>query len=337
MNVNVTNPISSRLLLDAAAPAPRDVDRFGVASFARAADMTLTQNRTNPFTLLQDFLWEGATAAYRIESAIPEDGHVPCNWEIILKRSLLYLVAALLVSSCTATSFAQNVGQIVVATEADANTATNPVPRDPQWIACHEAFAKEAQKGGIDILFLGDSITDNWRNRGLSLWDQYYAPRHSANFGISGDRTQHLLWRIEHGELDGIHPKVIVLMIGTNNTGKERNSDTIRNTIPESIAGVQAVVRELRAKLPDSKILLLGIFPRETLESPQRAQVAVINTVIAKLDDGKMVRFLDIGPKFLEPDGTLSRNIMPDRLHPSMKGYQIWAKAMEPKLDEMLK
>ena len=100
---------------------------------------------------------------------------------------------------------------------------------------------------------------------------------------------------------------------------------------------MQAVVRELRAKLPDSKILLLAIFPRGTLDDPQRAQVALINTVIAKLDDGKMVKFLDIGPKFLEADGTLSRNIMPDLLHPNERGYQIWAEAMEPTLDEMLK
>ena len=132
-------------------------------------------------------------------------------------------------------------------------------------------------------------------------------------------------------------PKVVVLMIGTNNTGKERNSDTIRNTVPETIAGVQAVVKDIRAKLPDSKILLLAIFPRGTLDDPQRAQVALINTVIAKLDDGKMVRYLDIDPKFLEADGTLSRNIMPDLLHPNERGYQIWADAMNPTLEEMLK
>lgn len=218
------------------------------------------------------------------------------------------------------------------------NTALIPEPRDAHWVARHEGFVREAQKGGIDLLFLGDSITDFWRNRGSNVWNEYYAPRHAANFGISGDRTQHVLWRMDHGELDGIHPKVVVLMIGTNNTGKERNSNRIRNTVPETIAGVQAVVQELRAKLPASKILLLAIFPRgATLDDPQRAQVALVNTVIAKLDDGKMVRFLDIGPKFLNDDGTLPASIMPDRLHPNQHGYAIWAKAMEPTLDEMLK
>ena len=223
------------------------------------------------------------------------------------------------------------------ADETVSNTATNPVPRDVKWVARHQQFVAQAKQGGVDILFMGDSITDFWRNRGSNVWNQYYAPRHAVNFGISGDRTEHVLWRMEHGELDGIHPKVVVLMIGTNNTGKEKENGKIRNTVAETIAGVQAVVAELRAKLPDSKILLLAIFPRGSLDDPQRAQVALINTAIAKLDDGKMVHYLDIDPKFIEVDGTLSTNIMPDLLHPNVKGYQIWAEAMEPTLDEMLK
>jgi lysophospholipase L1-like esterase len=227
--------------------------------------------------------------------------------------------------------------QVIQSAAVTYNTASNPVPRDPNWVKRHEGFVAQAKQGGIDILFLGDSITDFWRNRGSNVWNQYYAPRHAANFGISADRTQHVLWRLDNGELDGIKPKVVVLMIGTNNTGKERDNQTPRNTVPEAIAGVQAVVADLRARLPDSKILLLAIFPRGRLDDPQRAQVALINTVIAKLDDGQMVRFLDIGPKFLEADGTLPKSIMPDLLHPNAHGYQIWAEAMEPTLDEMLK
>jgi lysophospholipase L1-like esterase len=217
------------------------------------------------------------------------------------------------------------------------NTAIVPVPRDAQWVARHEGFVREAQSGGMDILFLGDSITDFWRNQAPNLWNKYYAPRHAANFGIDGDRTQHVLWRMDHGELDGIKPKVVVLMIGTNNTGKEKDTGKIRNTVPEAIAGVQAVVRKLREKLPHSKILLLGIFPCGTPDDPQRAQIALINTVIAKLADGKMVRYLDIGTKFLEADGVLSKNVVPDLLHPNDRGYRIWAEAMEPTLAEMLK
>ncbi len=220
--------------------------------------------------------------------------------------------------------------------EPAANTATTPIPRDASWVKRHEGFVAQAKQGGIDLLFLGDSITDGWRSAGRTVWDKYYAPRHAANFGISGDRTEHVLWRMEHGELDGLKPKVVVLMIGTNNTGRERDGQS-RNTTPEIIEGVTTVVRGLRAKLPESKVLLLAIFPRATLEDPQRAQVALINTVLAKLDDGKMVKFLDIGARFLEPDGTLPKGIMPDLLHPNANGYQIWADAIEPTLEEMLK
>jgi lysophospholipase L1-like esterase len=254
--------------------------------------------------------------------------------------SLLLPVAAVFAFLTAPASFAQNTNEagtntslVTVTNEVVQNTAIVPVLRtDPtNWVARHEGFVQEAQKGGIDILFMGDSITDGWRGRGKAVWNKYYAPRHAANFGIGGDRTQHVLWRMDHGELDGIKPKVVVLLIGTNNTGKNRNP------VPETIEGVQAVVKELRAKLPASKILLLAIFPRSTLDNPQRAQVALINTVIAKLDDGKMVKYLDIDPKFIEADGTLPKTIMPDLLHPNERGYQIWAEAMEPTLDEMLK
>jgi lysophospholipase L1-like esterase len=248
---------------------------------------------------------------------------------------LLPIVAPLVFLTATE-SFAQDTNAPVPGI-AIINTAIIPAPRDEKWMTRHEGFVQEARKGGIDILFLGDSITDGWRNKGLNVWNKYYAPRHAANFGIGGDRTQHVLWRMEKGELDGIKPKVVVLMIGTNNTGKENDTGKIRNTVPETIAGVQAVVKELRVKLPDSKILLLAIFPRGTLNDPQRAQVTLINTVIARLDDGRRVKFLDIGPKFLEADGTLPKSIMPDLLHPNEQGYQIWADAMGPALDEMLK
>ena len=254
------------------------------------------------------------------------------------QSSLRFLLAVALAAFLTTEkSLAQETNAAPVLTNAVVqNTAIIPVPRDPKWVKRHEDFVAQAKQGGIDLLFMGDSITDFWRNRGSNVWNQYYAPQHAANFGISGDRTQHVLWRMDNGELEGIHPKVVVLMIGTNNTGKERNGKTIRNTVPETIAGVQAVVADIRAKLPDSRILLLAIFPRGTLDDPQRAQVALINTVIAKLDDGKMVKFLDIGPKFLDASGNVPKSIMPDLLHPNAQGYQIWADAMNPTLFKML-
>jgi lysophospholipase L1-like esterase len=223
---------------------------------------------------------------------------------------------------------------------AAANTAIEPVPRDTtSWMERHQSFVEVARQGGVDVLFLGDSITDFWRDpkRGKAVWDENFASMHAANLGLSGDRTQHVLWRMQHGELDGITPRVVVLMIGTNNTGVERDKVTPRNTTPEIIAGVTAVVQGLRAKLPQAKILLLGIFPRDKQGDPARIQIAEINASLARLDDGKFVHYLDIGPKFLEPDGTLSKEIMPDLLHPSEKGYRIWAAAIKEPLAQLLK
>jgi lysophospholipase L1-like esterase len=127
-------------------------------------------------------------------------------------------------------------------------------------------------------------------------------------------------------------------MIGTNNTGFEPDKVTPRNTVPQTIEGVKAVVQGLRTKLPRTKVLLLAIFPRgEKPDFPQRLQVNEINRSLAQLDDGKMIRYLDIGPKFLTPDGILTKEIMPDFLHPNLHGYEIWADAMRPTLTEMLK
>jgi lysophospholipase L1-like esterase len=143
-----------------------------------------------------------------------------------------------------------------------ANTAVQPAPRDAAWLKRHEGFVAEAARGGVDVLFLGDSITDGWRrpgpNGGKAVWDREIAPLRAANFGIGGDRTQHVLWRIEHGTLEGLRPKVVVLMIGTNNTGFERDSTTPRNTPAETVAGVQALLGQLRRRLPEARVLLLA-------------------------------------------------------------------------------
>jgi lysophospholipase L1-like esterase len=232
---------------------------------------------------------------------------------------------------------------VTVAAAAPVNTAIEPVPLNAKWLKLHEGFVQIARRGGVNVLFLGDSITDLWRydvlggsQRGKAIWDRDFAPLHAANFGIAGDRTQHVLWRIEHGELDGISPKVVVLLIGTNNTGTEPDG-RMRNSTPEIIAGVTAVVREIRIRLPRTKILLFGIFPRGKKDDPRRGQIAQINAAIARLDDGTHVHFLDIGREFLEPDGTLSTDIMPDLLHPNARGFQIWADAIKGPLASLMK
>jgi lysophospholipase L1-like esterase len=238
-----------------------------------------------------------------------------------MKKALLLLLSAWLAFS----ALAENSAIVPVARTSPTN-----------WVARHEGFLAEAKDGRFDIVFIGDSITDGWRKRGIQVWNKFYAPRRALNLGIGGDRTQHVLWRIEHGELDGLKPKVVVLMIGTNNTGTEKNGAP-RNSTAETIEGVTAVVKSIRAKLPGTKLLLLAVFPRGAVDAPQRAQVKEINAALAKLDDGKMIKYLDIGKVFLADDGSIPRSIMPDRLHPNAEGYQLWADAMEPTLAALLK
>ena len=201
---------------------------------------------------------------------------------------------------------------------------------NPGFTASHERFLAMAKEGKTQLLFLGDSITAGWGSK-KDIWDKAFGQYQPANFGIGGDRTQHVLWRITNGELDGIKPKGVVLMIGTNNS----STDTA-----EGIAkGVTAIVETIRTKQPQAKILLLAVFPRgeKATPNPGRAKLKEVNAMIAKLDDGKNIHFLDIGEKFLQPDGSITKEIMPDFLHLSAAGYQIWADAISPKLAELMK
>ena len=218
------------------------------------------------------------------------------------------------------------------------NTAVIPAPREANWVKRHDGFVAEAaaKKDKVDLLFLGDSITDGWRGKGKAVWEKYYAPRNALNLGIGGDRTQHVLWRLQNGEVTGLKPKVVVLLIGINNTPNEKDGNP-RNTAPEIIEGVTAVVKEIQTRMPKAKVLLLAVFPYKQKGDPMRDKVAAINMGISKLGKNKRVTFLDINQSFLEPDGTLSVEIMPDLLHPNEKGYQIWADAMEPTVKKLMK
>jgi lysophospholipase L1-like esterase len=214
--------------------------------------------------------------------------------------------------------------------EAPLGTATKPVPRnDKNWMARHEKMNARVKQGNVDLIMIGDSITHGWEGGGGGVWKQYYGNRNAVNLGISGDQTQHVLWRLQNGNIAGISPKLAVIMIGTNNAGGCSVEDTA--------AGVKAIVDELRTKLPQTKVLLLAIFPRSASEKDRlREKNAKVNALISKLDDGKMVQYLDINKKFLEPDGTLSKAIMPDLLHPQAKGYAIWAEAIEPVVSQVV-
>jgi lysophospholipase L1-like esterase len=199
------------------------------------------------------------------------------------------------------------------------------------WNERHAKHLEMIKNGGGDLLFVGDSITEGWGGAGKAVWAKEYTPGKALNLGIGGDTTQNVLWRLANGEVEGLKPKVVVLMIGTNNFGlhQDQPADVVR--------GITAVVASLRAKLPGAHVLLLGIFPRDT--NPKagiRAKIAEVNAAIAKLDDGKAVHYLDIGATFTEADGSLSKEVMPDFLHLSPVGYERWAEAIRKPLMELV-
>jgi lysophospholipase L1-like esterase len=199
---------------------------------------------------------------------------------------------------------------------------------DVGFLKRHEAFVQIAKKGDVDLVFLGDSITDGWNGQ-KEIWNKAFGAYKPANFGIGGDRTQHVLWRISNGELDGMSPKAAVLMIGTNNSGSDPAEDIA--------AGIKKIVETIHSKSPRTKVLLLAVFPRGEKPNPQREKLKTVNSSIAKLDNGKDVFYLDIGDKFLQPDDLLTKEIMPDFLHLSAKGYQIWADAIAVPLERLMK
>jgi lysophospholipase L1-like esterase len=215
-------------------------------------------------------------------------------------------------------------------------------PNNPRFVEFHESFLKRGKEGPIGVLFLGDSITEGWRNV-PHIWEHYFGKYQPANFGYSGDQTQNVIWRIENGELEGISPKVVVLMIGTNNSGQHTG---------EQIAdGVKKIMEITRAKIPGVKFMLLAIFPRdarpnqdglitEAVIADTAKRVAAIdraNALLAKLHDGATVRFVNINSVFLGRDGRIPWTIMPDQLHPTAAGYQLWADAIAKPLAEMMK
>ena len=198
--------------------------------------------------------------------------------------------------------------------------ATTAAPRtDGWWQERHTAMNARVEKGSVDLVFIGDSITQGWEGAGKASWDKHFAPQNAVNLGIGGDQTQHVLWRLANGNLAGITPKVAVLMIGTNNTGNGQKP-------AEVAAGIKAILDELKKLSPTTKILLLAVFPRgETREDAMRLNNDAVNGLIKPFGDGTQVVFLDIGSKFLAADGSLSREIMPDSLHLSPAAYEIWA------------
>jgi lysophospholipase L1-like esterase len=206
--------------------------------------------------------------------------------------------------------------------------------------ARHQTFVDIAKKGDIDLLFVGDSITDwfYWPFRGGEatggkVWAENFAPLKAANFAIAGDTTQGVLWRMQNGELEGFKAKLIVLMLGTNNTAA--------NPVGQIIEGNRLIVEEFKKQQPQAKILVLGVFPRNNARVPEQtpvmnAIIKAVNTGLAQFADNKQVFYMDIGDKFLV-NGVVPTDVMADGLHPTAKGYQIWADAILPTVKNLMK
>ena len=239
-------------------------------------------------------------------------------------------IAALALLCATAAAGAQEQGQM-------RNCATNVEPRSVEypwmsierWNAINKDKTALAAKGNIDVLFLGDSITEGWPK---GEWDSHFGQYRAANFGIGGDHTGNVLWRLQNGGMDRLRPKVVVLLIGTNNFG-------LCGEGPDQVYhGVASVVSSLRQVYPDAKILLNAVLPVEpNPDHPRRLNVIKVNREVAKLDDGRHVFFRDYGPNFVQADGTISPRIMPDYLHLTEQGYRIWGDAMQPDIDRLIK
>jgi lysophospholipase L1-like esterase len=258
--------------------------------------------------------------------------------------NLLLILFAISVSWFAAAASA--LAQPAATTEAPAQTAVVapkqpaalvPVPRDAKWMKRHELINSRVKQGNVDLVFVGDSITQGWEGKGKEVWKKFYDKRNAANLGISGDQTQHVLWRLDNGNIEGISPKLAIIMIGTNNAGAKQKTEDIA-------AGVKAIVEKLREKLPQTKLLLLAIFPRGADDSDPKREDKMkfndtnskVNEMISKLADDKMIFYMDINDKFLDSEHKLTKEIMPDFLHPNAKGYTIWAEAIEPMVIKLM-
>lgn len=225
----------------------------------------------------------------------------------------------------------------LLAALAHAEPADQPVPRtDANSRRAHEQLLAKARQGRIDIYFAGDSITRRWGATDypefLAHWNKNFHGWNAADFGWGGDSTQHILWRLQNGELDGVNPRVIVILAGTNNVGRTPPDDA---KVAEVVRGVKAIVETCRQKAPAATLVLTAIFPRS--DNPAVVPgIFRINAGLARLADGKSIRYLDLNDKLADANGQLFEGMTVDKLHPSLQGYQVWADALKPIFTELL-
>ena len=216
--------------------------------------------------------------------------------------------------------------------EPRVNTAIIPLEREgwayDRFLALNDTVQKYT--GNIDLLFIGESLTSYWEREGLQIWEEYYGERVAVNIGVGGDRTENVLWRLQNGNVDGLHPKVTVLKIGTNNTGSNWHEPG------EILEGIYAVIELIFQKMPDTQLIVMGILPRSSTFSYRRAKIAQVNQVLVNLQKRENIHHIDIGHKYLLDDGSIPQDLMYDFLHLTEEGYRIWAEALEPLIDELL-
>jgi lysophospholipase L1-like esterase len=216
--------------------------------------------------------------------------------------------------------------------------ADRPAPRtDQNSLTAHAQLLDKAKQGGIDVYFIGDSIARRWGATDypalLENWKKNFFGWNAADFGWGADRTENILWRLENGELDGVHPKIVVILAGTNNVGTRPGGDA---KIAEITRGLMGIVYLVRQKAPAATIVLTGIFPRND-NMAVLPEIRAINANLARLADGRRVRYIDLSDKLANADGQLVDGMMnADKLHPALPGYQVWADALKPIFTEIL-
>jgi lysophospholipase L1-like esterase len=253
------------------------------------------------------------------------------------------LAAFLLTCGTIAAAVAQPRAQAPAPGEPSAAESIGPADRaaprtDQNSMAAHAQLLEKARAGGIDVYFIGDSITRRWGATDypelLANWRQNFFGWHAANFGWGADRTQNILWRLEHGELDGVNPKVIVIQAGTNNIGPQPGGAA---KVAEITRGLIAILNLCRQKAPDATVILTAIFPRND-NMAVMPEIDQVNANLARLADGRNVRYLSVNDKLADAGGRLFPGMMNerDKLHPTLQGYQVWADHLKPILTDLL-
>jgi lysophospholipase L1-like esterase len=246
-----------------------------------------------------------------------------------MARSILIIIIFTISSSITSRG-AELIESVKITIRS--TTSEKRKKRDARWwMKRHKLkLTEKASLGDVKLVFLGDSITHAW-DKYKSEWDKHFAKYKALNLGYSGDRTENVLWRLDNGEVDGVNPKVLVMMIGTNNAGlrKEKSQDTA--------LGIKAILQKLRKKLPETKVLILAIFPRGRNDHDEYRKLTMeTNEIIKTYADEKNIFFMNINNIFLDHDRVLHKNVMRDFLHPNESMYPKWAEAIVPKIEELM-